>query len=422
MSDLLYAPPSFHNANRQRVVFVDFLHAKYSIEFDCKTRQATAFSKIVFQAESHGHALFLLNQPHGSVILDEHIVALEHEESIDKEGYAKILSQPVQAGRHTLTIESKIKRKQGRKSQRRKPVKWLKGRSALECVFHMSDLAPQGGFLERYLPSNYNFDHFEMTFDVRVKNSDERHDVMCNGKKTRLSDNHWRIEFPSFFTSSCPWFHLGPLNDFEVLDKTFESSDDRLLPLIVYTIFPDGDGPPLKKYLKKAKRVLHDLESAFGPFPHDSITIFAEKNRRGGMEYAGATATSFGVLRHELDHSYFATSAIPCDGNAGWMDEAIAKWGDKGYRTLRHEPPGRGAKLGGQSDYTRTTNGKAYTIGRRFVEHLDYVLRERGGMKPFLRKYATHKRHQSISAFEFQEMLEDFHGKSLQELFDKFVN
>ena len=422
MSDLPYAPPSFHNTNRQRIIFVDFLHAKYSIEFDCKTRQATAFSKIVFEAEAHGHALILLNQPHGSVFLDNRIVTLEGENSIDKEGYAKILSQPVPIGRHMLTIESKIKRKQGRKSQRRKPVKWFKKRSALECIFHMSDLAPNGGFLERYLPSNYNFDHFKMTFEVRVKDSRKRHHIICNGKVTQLSTNHWRIAFPSFFTSSCPWFHLGPLRDFEVLEKTFKSCDDRLLPLIVYTTSSVGNGSSLKKYLKKARTVLHDLESAFGPFPHDSVTVFAEKTRRGGMEYAGATATNFKVLRHELDHSYFATSAIPCDGNAGWMDEAIAKWGDKGYRTRKDEPDGQGAKLGGQSEYSRTTNRKAYTIGRKFVEHLNFVLRKRGGMKPFLRKYAKRKRHQSVSVAEFQELLEEFHGNSLQKLFDKFVN
>ena len=109
MSDLLYAPPSFHNAKRQRVIFVDFLRAEYSIEFDCKAKQATAASKIVFQAKSDGYPLILLNQPHGTVVLDEHIVGLESENSIDKEGYAKILSKPVQAGRHTLTIETRSK-------------------------------------------------------------------------------------------------------------------------------------------------------------------------------------------------------------------------------------------------------------------------------------------------------------------------
>lgn len=421
MSDLLYAPPSFHNINRQRVIFVDFLHANYSIEFDCKTRKATAFSKIGFEAEAHGYPLILLNQPHSSVRLDGRIVSLQREKTIDQEGYAKILSQPVGIGEHTLSIESKIKRKQGRKGQRRKPVKWLRGRNALESIFHMSDLAPCGGFLERYLPSNYNFDHFKITFDVRVKNSPERHRLICNGKVTKLSRNHWKVEFPSFFTSSCPWFHLGPLDDFEVLEKSFKSSDDRLLPLIVYTNSSGDNKYSLEKYLKKARKVLRDLEFAFGPFPHSSVTIFAEPNRRGGMEYAGATATSFKVLRHELDHSYFATSAIPCDGNAGWMDEAIAKWGDKGYRTRKYAPDGRGAKLGGQSEYTRTTNRKAYTIGRKFVEHLDFVLRKRGGMKPFLRIYAMRKQHQSVSVVEFQELLEEFHGKSLQKLFDRYV-
>ena len=55
------------------------------------------------------------------------------------------------------------------------------------------------------------------------------------------------------------------------------------------------------------------------------------------------------------------------------------------------------------------------------MAHLDYRLRAQGGLKPFLRRYATEKRHQSIKAREFQELVENFHGASLHHLFETYV-
>ena len=77
--------------------------------------------------------------------------------------------------------------------------------------------------------------------------------------------------------------------------------------------------------------------------------------------------------------------------------------------------------MGRRSEYVRTTNDDAYTVGRDFLAHLDYLLRERGGLKPFLATYAKKKRHQAISTPEFQELVEDFYGKSLQDLFEIFI-
>ena len=103
------------------------------------------------------------------------------------------------------------------------------------------------------------------------------------------------------------------------------------------------------------------------------------------------------------------------------MDEAIAKWGDYGYQRKASKPKEQGAKLGGKSEYVRTTNQKAYRIGRKFLEHVDFILRGRGGLKAFLRMYLKRKSRQSVTTAEFQSLMEEFYGDSLDELFDEFV-
>ena len=424
MSDLSYAPPPFRNEHGLWVIFVDFLHANYRIEFDVKARSAKAVSEITFQATSAGHAAILINQPITSARLNGKKVHLVCEHLHDKTGHFHILSRPVTPGIHVIIVESKIQRKQGRNNE--KPTKWWSAPPSLECMFSMSDRAPKGGFLERYLPSNYNFDHFDITFDITITNTSEPHRIFSNGKDTAYPENHWKIQFPSFFTSSCPWFHLVPENKYHVHEGSYSSIDHRAVPIIIYAKHNNRSTRLLSDCVSKTHKLLPVLENDFGPFPHDSVTIFARGRGKGGMEYAGATATWLKSLRHELDHSYFATSVIPCDGNAGWMDEAIAKWGDKGYGSSPQRPrKTNDANLGAQSEYVRTLNDDSYTIGREFMEHLDFLLRKRGGLKKFLRVYATVKRHQSINAVEFQSMVECFYGgsaKKIKQLFDDYVN
>ena len=58
-----------------------------------------------------------------------------------------------------------------------------------------------GGFLERYLPSNFEYDHFAMRFDVTVANSTQSHRLFTNVALN--GDNRWRFELPEYYSSSC---------------------------------------------------------------------------------------------------------------------------------------------------------------------------------------------------------------------------
>ena len=417
MSDLVYAPPPFINADGQQVIFVDFTRAKYQLQFDARAQEARVYSEITFQADAKGFPAISLNQIVHSACLDGRTIKLQDQYSPDGMASFQVLSKRVLPGTHTLNLVTDLTNR----GPYGYPNTWLSDPARIDCVFDMSDLRNrEGGFLESFLPSNLNYDHFRMSLSVVIHNSSASHTTFSNGAVSYLSPGRWKVEFPSYFTSCCPWFHLAPTLDYKSKKAKFRSRDGRIIPIVVYSKTSKKAKDLLHTFVQDTKKVLNDLESDFGPFPHNSVTILAQGKGRGGMEYAGATSTGLKSLRHELDHSYFARSVIPANGDAGWIDEAIAKWGDKGYPRSK-TPPIRPVNMSGRSPYIRTTGPEAYTIGRDFLSYLDYVFRKHGGLKKFLAIYAKRKRHQSVTAIEFQELVEDFHGESLQQLFDTYI-
>ena len=418
MSDLTYAPPPFLNADGQKVIFVDFTHAKYRLLFDATAQEARVYSEITFQTDAKGFPVISVNQVVHSACLDGRAIKIARSVFPRRNG---IVSDPFKnashRGIHVLTLTSDLTNR----GPYGYPNTWLSDPARVDCVFDMSDLRNrEGGFLESFLPSNLNFDHFRMSFSVTLHNSSASHAIFSNGAVSHLSQGRWKVEFPSFFTSCCPWFHLAPVADYQSKNAKFRSRDGRIIPIVVYTKTSKKVQNLLNIFVQDTKKILSDLESDFGPFPHSSVTILAQGKGKGGMEYAGATSTGLKSLRHELDHSYFARSVIPANGDAGWIDEAIAKWADKGYPRSK-TPPVRPVNMSGRSPYIRTTGPEAYSIGRDFLAYLDYLLRKRGGLKKFLAVYAEKKRHQSITAIEFQDLVEDFYGGSLQQFFEAYV-
>ena len=421
MTNPSHAPPDFQNAAGQQVIFVDFASAQYKLEFDAIAGETSTRSRIRFKATTEGHAAISMNQPVKSAVLNGHEVELHDQYSPDGRASFKILSTPVSPGTHTLTIHSSLI-KPGPKGC---SVKRRTRPAGLECIFNMSDLDCDGGYLEGYLPSNYNFDQFPMSFDVTLNNPSVPHRVFSNGTVRTNQWDHWKITFPRFYTSSCPWFHLAPNNAYRWKEALYSSSVGPDISILVYAKVSPNVNYLLRSFVAETKKVLRRLEKEYGPFPHETLTVLATGRGRGGMEYAGATRTGLKSLRHELDHSYFATSVIPCNGDAGWIDEAIAKWADKkwqdsNYRASRNSPRGR-ANLGKRSPYVKTTHPASYTLGRAFMSHVDYLLETRGGLQAFLAHYAKVKRHKPVSAVEFQTLLESFYGDSLRKLFDNHI-
>jgi len=418
VSDLIYAPPDFTNKAGESIIFVDFIDANYEIEFDVKAQEAVANSTIIFNSSKKGFPAISIHQQVISCQLDGENVQLQDQLAPDCQSKFKIAKKIMEPGTHELKITNTLSKLGPRTNP---PVRWYSNPNRFHCILGMSDLRRDGGFLESYIPSNYEYDHFRMTFSVKILNSMVEHTIFTNGTMTEISPEEWVIKFPSFYTTSCPWINIGVKNEYISLDSEFHSTDGRILPISVYTTKHLAKSEvEIEIFRDEAISILNRLESDFGPFPHSSITIFATGLGKGGMEYAGATATNLGSLRHELDHSYFARSILPSNGDSGWMDEAIAMWGDANYPKST-KPPYSSSNLGNRSPYKRTTSYDSYSIGRDFLKYLDYILSDQGGLIKMLASYAVQKRHSSVSAKEFQSLVEVFHGSSLDDLFNKYV-
>ncbi|MEX1100055.1 MAG: hypothetical protein WEB87_06495, partial [Bacteriovoracaceae bacterium] len=195
------------------------------------------------------------------------------------------------------------------------------------------------------------------------------------------------------------------------------SIDGRKFPITIYSHWR-----LMNYYLKKRTfKVLAELERDYGPWPHPQLIVYGT-GIRGGMEYVGATATSYVSLGHELFHSYFAKGVMPANGNSGWMDEGLASWRDRGYQT--HEKPNYfSVNLAKHNSYTRKTDDRSYVKGRSFFAYIDYQLKALGmtGLKDFLSVHFVKRKFTTITTEDFISDLEDYAGTSFREVFNQYV-
>jgi hypothetical protein len=111
---------------------------------------------------------------------------------------------------------------------------------------------------------------------------------------------------------------------------------------------------------------------------------------------------------------------LPADGNAGWIDEAIASWRDYGYQR-KILPDFSGSNLGKAPDYQRHTDSRAYYLGREFMAYLDYRLQNVGGLKAFLRGYFQAYKHTVMTQEHFKNNLEFFSGIDFTDAFTTYI-
>ncbi|MCP4327939.1 MAG: M1 family metallopeptidase [Alphaproteobacteria bacterium] len=420
MSDLLYAPPPFDGSEGTRIIFVDFLSAHYDITFHTSTKTAAVRSEIVFRSEDTGWPAFELNiRPHKvSAHLNGEKVTCDSDWAPGTKAPLMVLKQEISPGLHRLTVRHQLEDVETKPH----PIRW--DEKSVGCIFHMSDIFEEEAtnrFLGSYLPSNFEFDHFKISMHVEVFGGSREHTLISNtGKVSASSPDVWDFEYPAHFTTSFPWFHLLPAEPYKFLNGLYETEGGRQFPIYIYGE-KGSFGDRLEDFFDGAKRSLKELEVRFGPFPYPAVTILTMPDGWGGMEHAGATATDFASIRHELDHCYFARCIAPASGSAGWIDEAIASWGDEGYSRSADEPKPALSGLAFDSPYARITKVAAYSSGREFLTFLDNRTTNEGGLEAFLRMYFERKRYQSISVNEFKAMLEGFFGNRLDAEFDKYV-
>ncbi len=373
--DLTRAPQPFAYGGGQ-AVYVDFTEASYDVSYDAVARTAVVKSRIRFLAESAGNPLYDLVGEPTEVRLDGERVADAAISTPDNATRLRVLQAAVSPGEHTLEITHNLTAL----------LEW--SAEGVKSAFWTSDLRDRG-YLEQYLPTNMEYDRVPMTLNLEFVGGSKNQVVYANGVISDLGNNKFSVRFPEYFTASSLYFHTVPVGSVLETRFSYRSMDGRELPVVIYLkpgLFGGSEGT-LAQLRSRTEQILAELEGDYGPFLHPSVTIY--NSGSGGMEYCGATITSASALAHELTHSYFARGLIPANGNAGWIDEALASWRDGGYQRITSISGG--ANMAGRAAYTRYTDRAAYTYGARFMSYLDGKFADQGGLKPLLRKLVAER-------------------------------
>jgi hypothetical protein len=220
----------------------------------------------------------------------------------------------------------------------------------------MTDLEDRG-YLERHCPANLEFDQAPMTVEVRLVNNTRAHRLFTNDAGRECDGGRgWRVRFPEYFNCASCYLHLTS-RPVEVRTRAYDGRAGREIPVTSY----GEDAADAERAAEAALAVLGELEAEYGPYAHNALLIYCSGAGAGGMEYAGATVTGLASLAHEVAHSWFGRGVMPADANAGWVDEAVAAWRDRGYpRAAAWPPPVRPAvNLAGFSPYHRHTPPEA---------------------------------------------------------------
>lgn len=403
-ANLHLAPPDFET-NFGRAIFVDFKTVQYDVTFNVKWKRTSVKSKITFHAASTGKPVFDLIPNPKEALLDGRPVRIVETTSPDGSKLRQV-DEVIGPGEHTLEMVNSFSEN----------VRYRFLSRTVSSAFWIRDLKYRK-FLEQYIPSNFEFDQYQMTMNVTfagIKNA--RQDIYTNGKVTQTSGNSYQIVFPEFYTVSCPYFHTTPRGNKKRIDFSYKSIDGRELPVTVYTSWWSRP----QKFKNEVEKIFKELEVDYGPWGHDGLVAYETLPGTGGMEHAGATQTSLAALDHEMLHSYFAKGIMPANGNSGWIDEAIASWRDRGYQ--RSAVMGfEGSNLGSQSVYKRNTDSRAYALGAKFMAYLDYRLQDVGGLKAFLRGYFAAYKHTVITTVHFKNNLEFFSGIDFSHEFETYI-
>jgi hypothetical protein len=407
--DLEYAPPSF-NHDEKLIVPISISNLAVHFDIDCAKKRVTGRSRIKFSIPQSGYPFLDLVPEPSRVTIDgkdidpSHFALLRPAENV---GYVRFLNEELNAkASHVLEVEYEIAGS---------TVIFANG--GIRLGLFLNDLARRS-FLERYALANLEFDQLPMRMVFELSGARSAHRLFANGEVNELSANAWKIDFPVYFTCSSSYVHLT--NRLVAEAREIFPGQEGEIPVTVY----GNDAYTVNNALSRVLATMKELEAAFGPYAHQSMLAYiAETGEPGlaGMEYCGATITSPGVLAHEIAHSWFGRGVLPANGNAGWIDEAIATWRDYGYVRAYGAPNRQPVNLAGFSKYRRETTRKAYKFGMLLMSELDFLLRDQGGLRPVLQSLYLAKRRELIDTPFFQKFLEKETGLDLTPIFARYV-
>ncbi len=407
-SDATHRFPSF-NYKGAKAVFVDFTEADYDITYDVAGKKANVHAIIQFNVVEEGYPVFDLIPDPTMVKIDGIAAVADDVSTPSNETTVRVLNKKLPVGSYELEINVPLTTLVEYKD------------SGVKNAFWVTDLEDRF-YLERYIPTNLEYDRYKMTFNVEFKGLGTTQQVFANGKMTWINPNKMTIEYPDYFTVNSLYFHTTPVGNLDIITFTFPSVNGKQIPVTVYTAKSLNSVQVLASFKTKTISVMAELEADYGTFLHDSVTIYNASLSHmglGGMEYAGATVTDIGSVSHELFHSYFARGVAPANGNAGWIDESLASWRDNRYN--RVTSLSGSSAMAAHETYTRKTDTAAYSFGARFMAFLDGRFASKGGLKPFMNKLLEDRVFAPMFSEEFRSDMEKFYGEDLKDVFNTYI-
>lgn len=400
-SNIQKAPENF-NTKKDKAVFADFINQITEIKYDIRSKEVLSTSRIKLQIFEEGKILFdlksnVLEAKINGVLVNTHLI-----NSPGNVTSYNIVDKVLAPGIYELSIKNKITNN----------ISF--SRNSVQSAFWMSDLNDRR-YLENYIPSNLEYDQYQLNLNISVIGKNiSSHEVFTNGELSNLKKNQFQIKFPKTYSPSSYYMHLSSANKFKKIEFSYKSINKKVIPITIYS----RNEWRLNRAKAKTLTTLKELERKLGPWEHKSFIAYIAG--RGGMEHSGATITSMSALEHEITHSYFARGVMPSDGNSGWLDEAIASWRDKGYKSVRL-PSFNSSNMSGQSQYKRTTDRRAYKEGAEFMAFLNSELKNDGGLIVFLSYIYKKYVHKKINTKLFLSELNSFSGRDYTTEFNQYI-
>lgn len=428
--DLLLSPPNF-SYNNHKAIFVDFTKANYQLVFDFKKKVVNITSTIHFEMPQEGYPLFDSVAKPLAISLNGHKVSQKLIVDPHFVTRYRVIQKIVSAGSHKMTMTTKLDLKKSFQEIKvavkdpKDPKKEMEITEKFFSFFMDFTDIDDRFYLERYLPSNLNYDKYTMDFHVQIQDIPFDYKMVANGKITEVQKDTFHISFPDYYRASALYFHLFEKNQFHYERLTYTTLSGKKIPVEIYTRKTqmkdkeDHSDEKLFSLLKElTPKYMNQLEAEYGQWPHDHMIVQGDYVW-GGMEYSGATITSHWALHHELIHSYFARWVFPANGNAEWIDEAMTSWIEDDYPLMDLDY--EFTYMGHWSPYKRNMDRDGYVRGAKFLSELDQRYKDRGGLKPFFKFLLQEKGGKAITCENFKELLEQFYQVDLSFEFDRYI-
>jgi hypothetical protein len=392
--------------NGQTFAPANFEAMRLQLAFSVPAATARGIAEIELRATGEGFSYFLCEGQILSAQLDGKAISVSARPDPDGLNTLLVISKPLRKGeRYQLRLEYVVP--QARISFQANGVGFLTS---------MSDLG-RGNFFEAYAPASFEYDAFPLRLELRIEPGTAplpAHRIFANGEIQTVTNSHWKVDFPSYFTSSSFYLHLTSTPLF-VRQATYQGKE-KSIPITVYS----HEEALATQAIDMLPALFRELEDTYGAYAHGSFLAYISGGR-GGMEYSGATITSLAALGHELTHSWFARGVMPSDGRSGWIDEAIASWRDNGYFRASEVGQRPATNLARISAFQRFTLPNSYVDGRALLSEFDLLFSSQGGLRPVLRDFFHAWKRKSIRTTDFRLFLEEKSGTNLGPLFQKYV-